>query len=237
MQEDEALVAAGKAVEEMARTTSRAIDAGEKFGGFIARYIGGSLEQGFGIFEDKLRYMRWERQARLIARAEQLMSDLGMKGPTRAISIKLAVPLLEAASLEENDDLQDLWARLLVNGADVESEVDLQRVYIDILEQITSLEASILEKVYSLPFDKDGNSSVAAAELPGSAFAVGHVERVHLAKEPRDDVKLAIANLCRLGCLTIQKTWGGGEVFTSVNQTLLGKRFVEACTLRKSICL
>ena len=62
-----------KAVQEVAKATGKAIDAGQKFGGFISRYVAGSIEQGMGIFEDKLKYMRWERQVRLMQRAEQLL--------------------------------------------------------------------------------------------------------------------------------------------------------------------
>lgn len=106
-----------KAVQEIAKTTGKAIDAGEKFGVFISRFISGPLEQGMGIFEDKLKYMRWERQVRLMQRADQLMKEICLDKPTRSIPLKLAVPLLEAASLEDDDTLQDLWARLLVNAA------------------------------------------------------------------------------------------------------------------------
>ena len=61
-----------KAIQEVAKTTGKAIDASEKFGTFFSRFAQGSLEQCMGIFEDKLKYMRWERQLRLIKRAETL---------------------------------------------------------------------------------------------------------------------------------------------------------------------
>ena len=117
MSNEDPISETAKAVQEVAKTTGKAIDAGEKFGGFISRYIAGSIEQGTGIFEDKLKYMRWERQVRLMQRAEQLLKETGLSQPTRAIPLKLAIPLLEAASLEDDDYLQDLWARLLVNAA------------------------------------------------------------------------------------------------------------------------
>lgn len=46
---------------------------------------------------------------------------------------------------------------------------------------------------------------------------------------------LSLANLARLGCISIQKSWGGGEIFKLVNPTLLGKSFVEACTLQVAV--
>lgn len=222
-----------KAVQEVAKASGKAVEAGQSFGRFIARFVAGSLEQGMGIFEDRLRYMRWERQVRLMQRAEQLMKEIGLEKPSRAIPLKLAVPLLEAASLEDDDHLQDMWARLLVNAANSGSKVSLQRAYISILEQITAFEAHILQKIYALPYEKTQHNGVVVGNLPDSVEA-GVENRTsddHL-PEPREDVTLALANLARLGCVAIQKSMGGGELFKEINPTLLGKTFVEACTLR-----
>jgi hypothetical protein len=223
-----------KAVQEVAKTTGKALDAGEKFGGFISRFIAGPLEQGMGIFEDKLKYMRWERQVRLMQRADQLLKEIGLPQPTRPIPLKLAVPLLESASLEDDDYLQDLWARLLVNAGNGGSRVNLQRAYIAILEQLTSFEAAILQKIYSLPYEETRHEGIEIGMLP-QEVAVGRDDgKEGDLPEPTEDVKLALANIARLGCIVIQKSWGGGELFKKVNPTLLGRSFVEACTLQVS---
>jgi hypothetical protein len=39
------------------------------------------------------------------------------------------VPLLENATLEEDEDLQDIWARLLVNSADASSGIEPRRAF------------------------------------------------------------------------------------------------------------
>lgn len=222
-----------KAVQETAKASRKAVGAVQHFGKFIARFVAGSLEQGMGIVEDRLRYMRWERQVRLMQRAEQLMEEIGLERPTRAVPLKLAVPLLEAASLEDDDYLQDIWARLLVNAANSNSKVSLQRAYISILEQITAFEALILQKIYALPYESTRHNGVVVGNLPDSV-AVGPEKRTSDDElpEPREDVSLALANLARLGCIAIQKSMGGGELFKTINPTLLGKTFVEACTLR-----
>ena len=58
-----------KAVQEVAKDAGKAIDLSDKFGMFITRDVGGSVTAAFGIFEDKLKCMRWERQGRLMQRA------------------------------------------------------------------------------------------------------------------------------------------------------------------------
>lgn len=223
-----------KAVQEVAKTTGKAISAGEKFGGFISQYVEGSIEQGMGIFEDKLKYMRWERQVRLMQRAEQLSKEIGLTQPTRSIPLKLAIPLLEAASLEDDDSLQDLWTHLLVNAANAESHINLQRAYIEILKQITSLEALVLQKIYSLPYEDIRHGGVELEKLPHEATAGNFDSKRNQALlEPPEEVKLALSNLERLGCLFIERSMAGGELYKKIHPTLLGKSFVEACTLQK----
>ncbi len=200
MREENPVSETAKAVQELAKTTGKAIDAGEKFGGFISRYVAGSIEQGMGIFEDKLKYMRWERQVRLMQRAEQLLKEIGLSQPTRPIPLKLAIPLLEAASLEDDDTLQDIWARLLVNAANALSHVNLQRAYIEILEQITPQEASILLQIYSLPFEDIQHDGVEVGRLP---FEVAVGKRYEELTDPSDEIKLALANLARLGSVSV----------------------------------
>ena len=39
-----------KAVQEVFKTTGKAIDASREFGGFISKFVVGSLETGMGIF-------------------------------------------------------------------------------------------------------------------------------------------------------------------------------------------
>lgn len=230
-EETEAVKETAKAAQEIAKTTGKAIDASQKFGGFVSRYISGSLEQGMGIFEDKLRYMRWERQMRLMEKASEYMATLGIEAPTKPIPLKLAIPLLEAASLEDDDYLQDLWAKLLVNSSIEGSPIDLNRSYIDILERLSHLEAHILSVIYSLPEDKLRNKSILTGSLPVS-IEIEDENNKEEPKQPSKEVTLALANLARLGCISLPTTWGGGEVFSTIYPGVMGRSFVEACTLK-----
>lgn len=222
-------------VKSVSETTAKALDVTEKFGSFIAQYIGGSLEQAMGIFEDKLKYLRWERQLRLIARVEELAKDHDVEISKRPIPLKMAIPLLEAASLEDEDYLQDLWAKLLLNASNAKNDINLHRSYINILEQITSLEAKILEAIYSLDFSMSDGVDVATSKLPDEAHIEVDFDAINPDPNsiinPNDDVKVALANLARLRCLALPTTFNGKEVFHHANPTLLGKRFVDACSV------
>lgn len=225
----ESVVESAKAAQEIAKTTGKAIDATREAGGFIAKFVAGPLEQGMGIFEDKLKYMRWERQVRLMQRASELLRRLGLERPTKPVPIKIALPLLEAASLEDDDFLQDRWVALLVNAGNAASGIEIQRVYISILEQLSTLEVKILDAVYALPFSDSQHAGIVTVDLPESAHIEMNEEQNNERDEPPDEIKLALANLERVGCLRLGMTWGGGGSFKRINPTILGMKFVQAC--------
>lgn len=216
-----------KAVQEVAKTTGKAIDAAREAGGFIAKFVSGPLEQGMGVFEDHLRYMRWERQIRLMQRAQDFLQLNGLSAPTRSVPLKLAIPIMQGASLEENDDLQDRWAALLVNAANASFHSEVRRSYAAILEQLTPLDAHILDVLYSLPFVKSQHDGIVTASLPESACIADEKEQSF--PFPNEEAIMSLSNLARLGCLRPTMTWGGGETFGRVNPTVSGKAFVEAC--------
>ena len=204
---------------------------GRDMGGFISRYISGPLDQATGILEDHLRYIRWERQQRLMMRAEEFRKQKGLPLPDRRIPLKHAVPLLFHATLEEDDNLQDIWARLLINGTNESTGINIERPFIEILAQISFLEARILEAIYELPFEKTHHVGIVTESLPEKA-TIAENKPATTYKEPPDDVKLAIANLSRIGCIRFHQSWGGGDIDNVVNPTLMGREFVKACTLK-----
>jgi len=219
-----------KVVQEVAKTTGKAIDAARDFGGFIAKYISGSVEQVFGIVEDKLKYSRWERQVRLMQRADVFLKKEGLSSPTRYVPLKIMIPLLQGATLEEDDDLQDRWAMLLVNAANAEFPVEIRRAYLDILEQLTALEVKILDNIYALPFAQMQHDGVATFYLPDSVSLASPLGGSNF-PAPDESIQLALGNLTRLGCLRPSMTWGGGESFGRILPTVLGRAFITTCRI------
>ncbi|UCV22415.1 Abi-alpha family protein [Ferribacterium limneticum] len=226
-----------RATQELAKTAQQAIGATEQLGTFVARFIAGSLEQAAGIVEDKLRYMRWERQCRLMMKAREYLGNKGLDTPTRPLPMKLAIPLLQAATLEDDDGLQDIWAKLLVNFATENSGISPKRAFIDILESISPLEAKLIALIYELPYEQMQHRGVGTQQLPLQANLLpedkGEELRERLKIEPIEEVKFALANLDRLGVLSVARSMGGGQLFGFVNPTLLGKAFFDACSIRE----
>lgn len=218
-----------EATAEIAKTVGKGIDAAREAGGFIAKYVAGPLEQGIGIFEDKLKYLRWKNQVRLMNRADEFLQAQGLSAPTRPVPLKLAIPLLQEGSLEDDPYMQDHWAQMLANAANSQSGVEVSRSYIDILSQLNPLEIRILDTVYSLP-GLYMRTSVVTKDLPEKA-SLHSGSPNDIPSEPSIDVSLALANLDRLGCIR-SAGWGPEQSYRLINTTILGKAFVEACRPR-----
>lgn len=174
-----------------------------------------------------MRYVRWERQARLMHRAQEFLEASGLENPTRPVPLKLAIPLIQGASLEEDDQLQDRWAALLVNSANAEFQTEIRRSFVAILEQLTALDVRLLDILYALPFEQSQHAGIVTAELPVAAYLAE--EHEHEFRQPSEDVVLSLSNLARLGCLRPETTMGGGEIYERVNPTISGRAFVQAC--------
>jgi hypothetical protein len=219
-----------KAVTEVAKTTGKAIDASREVGGFISRLLSGPLEQGVGIFEDKLWYMRLERQIAIMDKFNKKMTERGLESPTQAIPMKIAIPLLQAASMEDDDNLQELWANLLVNAADKDSGVEVRHSYITILKDLTPFDAMILNRAYSNDVSKFTGLSVFSLSQGGPNIQLpASPER----QKPSANTQVSIENLLRLGLLKGYQ-WGGSDTITGVNKTKLGYYFYKACTAKDS---
>lgn len=218
--ETKALEEASKATQEIAKTTGKFIDATSELGSFVSQYIGGPLEQAMGLVQDKLAYMQWERQARYIRKSNELIRELGLMGRIRPVQMKLAIPILQAASLEEDDELQDIWVRLLANAANPDFEYEITPAFINILNNFGPLEAKILEKVNSS--ESSEFFGVPIAGLPDFI----HDEYAGFHDGPSEDAKVAIWNLIRLGCLE-----DVDRLSSKVKITQLGKALFRACSL------
>lgn len=214
-----------KALEEVARTAGKTVDAGREFGGFLSKYVGGTLEQAMGIFEDKLKYLRWELQVKLMQRSAEFLHQRGLTQPTRKVPLQIAIPLMQAGSLEENDDLRDRWAALLVNAADASSNIEVTRSFITILEDLTPLDASILEKIYS-PLLTKVEAELWTHGLPESVTE--EAPSNDSLKRPPKQIEVSLGNLGRLGLIHSALAWGGPSPHACITRTPLGFAFIAA---------
>jgi len=135
---------------------------------------------------------------------------------------------MREGSLEEDDELQDIWAQLLVNAADDGSGIDVQHTFLSILKDLSSQDARVLRLIYSVS-EADAQNGIWTGLLP---------DRVVLSKEkstgieefPSPSMRIVLGNLARLGLIDSALAWGGPLTFKHIYQTALGRGFFQACS-------
>lgn len=96
-----------------------------------------------GIMTDTVKYWRFKNQVKILKKANKIIKENHLE--KHQVPLKILVPLLESASLEEEGALQDMWANLLVNATT--GEVNMRAIFISILKEISPVEATILSKL------------------------------------------------------------------------------------------
>lgn len=118
--------------------------------GFIEKLIYPSAEELGLLFKDGVAKWRFNNQIQTLIKTQALCEKHNINPKT--ISTKLLYPLLEYASLEENEKLQDKWATLLANMVDSNQNIE-NHVFPYLLSQLSVQEFDVLENT----FKKKGN--------------------------------------------------------------------------------
>ncbi|MBS1972663.1 MAG: DUF4393 domain-containing protein [Bdellovibrionales bacterium] len=187
-----------------------------------------------GILSDKLKFYRWRNQQQILLKAAEYLRSNNIL--TRKIPLRELIPLLEYSSMEDEELLQDLWAGILANSANSNSSNRSNLVFIEILKSLSKMEAEILQVISSIPNCMNPNGVILTTYLPATAqMMTPPPSGARSSLLPNDDVTLALANLDRLGCISIVKSIGGDQMFEFIKCTELGIRLVQICTVAKTV--
>ncbi|WP_431127122.1 hypothetical protein [Flagellimonas flava] len=104
---------------------------------FVETLIGPTIEEVGLLMSDKIKYFRFKNQVKILTKAKEYVKDKNMD--IKEIPTKILVPLLESASLEEDEKMQDKWAFMIGNLADSEQNLQNQ-IFPYLLTQISSNE-------------------------------------------------------------------------------------------------
>jgi hypothetical protein len=232
------IIETAKATQEVAKATTKGLEVSEKVGGFFAKVLGEPIETATGILGDKLKFMRWERQVRLVDQVQKINHDRGIEGKEIPVPPKLAIPIIENASLEENDLLQDLWAKLMSSAQGKESSIEVRSAFIDIIKQLEVIDVQILNAMFDGYVNAVGRKNIHKETPRKISFSKTNIMKaLQISEYIYED---AIDNLMRVRCVcsevkVMSSISAGGESMTidkgydSLNLTSLGVRFVVAC--------
>lgn len=236
-----------KAVQESAKTAKAGIELTESVGRFLAWLTKEPLEIMRDIASEKLRLMQ-ERLRRFQLREFELLSERNIRN-VRTVPAKLALPIVENASLEEVDELQDLWAHLLASALDLNFKGEVRSAFIDIIKQLNVADVHVLESMYEeLTSPSENNREPFADHFRRNLTTPKRmIDRLGIALEAYEN---SLDNLLRLRLVSSNVDFvrtsssdsyaeGRGDLlnhrdYDLVCLTSLGVTFIETCTKKSS---
>jgi hypothetical protein len=160
----------------------------------------------------------------------------------KAVSPKLFLPILQNASIEENETLQSKWAALLANAAKGDDEETVHVGFIEVLKQLSPQDTLFLGNLYL--GGKEGrnlgdmqNMTIRGiGAFPENQIELERLNTMLLSDKEKAKRDLTIDNLLRLRLIETN-TQGDGpyaSAFQGAKQgywfTTFGLMFLKACT-------
>lgn len=206
-----------KAAQEIAKATGKAFELAQKVGGFLNKVVGNAAVELGGALHDWARVFRYKNLLRLQDKVEDIHAARKLQGRSIPIPPRLAIPLLQAASEEDQESLQDMWAGLIANATDPDRRLELRKIFAEILSSLEPLDAEILRYLA-------GQGWLMHRNVPGGGITLGKLSSALHASEK--SIQISLQNLHRLGCVIDEyaATWD------QIDTTSFGQRVTDPKT-------
>ena len=134
--------------DEQAKLGQELVKAVRDTSGYFTDILGDIPKDLLGLLiGDRVKAKRIERIAILWEKARERLRDRGLADPEPP-SLKYAIPILQAAADEENEELQDLWSRLLAAAMDPSRRDAMRQTFIQAVKQMDPLDALVLKAIH-----------------------------------------------------------------------------------------
>ena len=165
---------------------------------------------------------RLRNQIRMLGEAQRILEESRVN--PSALPLRILLPLLEGAALEDHENLAAKWAALLASAANPDFKNSVYQSFSEIMKQLSPKDAIVLDLLYEVEQREGEDAGLIRDEI------------ISAAKLDLTEYEIITDNLVRLGlCET-----GGykfGDTFMRhldknkvIGLTRLGSAFISACT-------
>jgi Abortive infection alpha len=184
--------------------------------------LGDLVRQITGTTTDRLRLRRERRLLVVLKKTAGKIKDQDL--PVQGIQDKLLLAVLEGASDEDDESMQERWANLLTKSLTAE-EGGTRVAFAKILAELEPFEATLLDSLWETRNALPEHHRASAVPLR----VLGSPDETPIFAELDNLVRLGLLRLVR----SFQTTMGGaseaGATLDGVQLTELGLQFVQAC--------
>lgn len=169
---------------------------------FLGKIFGTAATEFGGMLGDQMRHWRFKNLNRILSESAKITYARGYEIETlQELPFGDAFRTVEAASFEEEETVQTLWARLIANAVDPASNITIKKVYIDLLKSMSSAEAAFLELLWAC---EKRNYFKSHEEISAFNQNMNELAEYQWRKFELDDRRAAIQNLVRIRCVVFR---------------------------------
>lgn len=232
--EAKAIEEVGKAVQAAAKTASDYKELVSDAGGFFGRIFGPAATEAGMWARDYLHGRRIELAIRQRDRVEQLLNERGITS-IRPLPLAEGIPLIDAATLEEDPGLAEMFSNLIASFLDGRSDDFLPRTFIRTLREMSPYEAILLKKIADAPASAIDDAGLMYTKLLPEDYLDAPKATDENVEKPSQRVELALASLEILGCVEVGRAMNGNALYGYALLTVYGKTLMAACAPMRSI--
>jgi hypothetical protein len=201
---------------------------------FLGAVLGEPAKALGGLIADKVNKRRHANLIKITVEAKRNLQAAGVS--PKEVPLSIIHPALEAASLEENPDLQTAWANLLANAADPRHTGNVPPTFVAILKELTPGHAIMLTALFKDACKKAERKSVITDVL----YDIFDIKQIYAPYTPPPGTRHAIAvdsqflvmvEILKLRGVLTERTGGTPQPNRHPKYSLsdLGIAFVRAC--------
>jgi hypothetical protein len=173
--------------DEQAKLGQEIVKALRDSGSYVADIIGDLPKDFLGqLIGDRVKARRIEKATILWEKTQERLRDWRVQEPEPP-SLKFAIPILEAAVDEENEGLQDLWARLLAAAMDPARRDEMRQAFVETVKLIHPMDVLVLEAIRK---NSDSQWRPSGAQVVAASLSYSH-----------DQVFVSFQHLAKLDCV------------------------------------
>lgn len=120
--------------------------------GFLRAVLHAPAEALGGILADAISERRHANLIKIAGRAQERLSKAGVSA--KQVPLSVIHPAIEAASLEEDPDLQEVWSNLLANAADSRANNSVPPSFPLILRELSARDVKFLDALFQMALDE-----------------------------------------------------------------------------------
>ena len=163
---------------------------------FAQRILGPPADQIGQILGDWARAWRVKNLLAISGKLDRICLEKGINPDEgRHLSLAVGLPLLEKASYQDDDFLQERWAHLITSSLysedRAESGFSLDITYVEILNQLSQLDCKVLEFIVENGVEGRGKDSITVSPLEPDEIQDAH---------PNSLAHISLEKLISLGC-------------------------------------